>query len=157
MAYWAARVFAQRIGIALHLLEQRGFEPYFPQIRGEHGRVEPLFAHYVFLVARDQWCEARYCPGVVQLIGGRDDRPATISDAVVDGLRARERGGLVELPPPPAPPKLRRGAPVRITYGPFAGRGGTVWLHRGQNGAERLIVLMGMLRVEISRGAIEIV
>ena len=49
------------------------------------------------------------------------------------------------------------GARVRVVSGLLSGRMGVVALHKGMNGAERLIILMGMLRVEISRGAIEIV
>ena len=156
MSYWAAQVHGQRIALALHLLGQRGYSTYFPQIRSERrGEVEALFPSYIFVMVQAQWSPVVFCPGIIRLIGGREGCPSQISDGVIDGLRARERGGLVQLPPAPPPPRLRREARIRITTGLFSGRTGVVALHKGQNGAERLVVLMGMLRVELARGAVE--
>ena len=140
------------------MLDQRGYATYFPQIRSERrGEVEALFPSYIFVMAQRQWSPVIFCPGIIRLIGGREGCPSQISDGVIDGLRARERGGLVQLPPPPPAPKLRRGTPVRITHGPFAGRGGTVWIHSGMNGAERVTVLLAALgRIEVARVAIEV-
>ena len=33
---------------------------------------------------------------------------------------------------------------------------GVIQLHKGMNGSEKLVVLMGMLRVEIARAAVEV-
>ena len=156
MPYWSAQLCGGRVGLALHLLGQRGYELYFPQIRSERrGGVEALFPGYAFIAALPYWYEASHCPGVVRLVGVRDGRPAQISDVIVEAIKARERGGLVQLPPAPPPPRLRRGARIRITTGLFSGRMGTVVLHKGMNGSERLVVLMGMLRVEVAPAAVE--
>ena len=117
-----------------------------------------MFAHYAFIAAQPWWTPAKYTAGVIRLVpGGADGRPSQISDGVIDGLRARERGGLVQLPAAPAPPKLRPGCRVRVTTGLFSRRTGVVALHKGMNGSEKLVILMGMLRVELARSAVEIV
>ena len=155
MPYWAAQVHAQRLALATHLLGQRGYSTYVPMIASERrrGAIELLFPSYCFIAAQAQWSPARYCPGVLRLIGGRDDRPATISDAIVEGIRRRERKGLVELPPPP---QLRPGSRVRVVSGLFSGRTGTVVLHKGMNGRERIAILLAAFgRIEVARGAVE--
>ena len=47
--------------------------------------------------------------------------PATVPDTVISSLKAREIGGLIELP---KPPRFRRGDHVRVLRGPFAGHVG---------------------------------
>ncbi len=147
---------AQRLALATHLLGARGYSVYIPMIANERrrGATELLFPGYGFIAAQPQWSGARFCPGVIKLIGQSEDGPTQIPDAVIDGLKAREKRGLVVLPDPP---RLRPGCRVRVTTGLFSGRMGVVALHRGMNGAEKLVVLMGMLRVEIARGAIEVI
>ena len=158
MPYWAAQLHVQRLALATHLLNARGYLIYIPLIANERhrGATELLFPGYGFIAAQPQWSPARYCPGVFRLISnGADGRPATISDAVVDGLRAREKRGLVELP---APPRLRAGARVRVVSGLLSGRSGVVALHRGLNGKERIVVLLAALgRVELARSAVEVI
>jgi hypothetical protein len=59
---------------------------------------------------------ARWCPGVVRLV--MDGlQPARVPDAVIEGIRGRERNGAVELPRR----LLKSGDRVRLLAGPFQG------------------------------------
>ena len=60
-------------------------------------------------------------PGVISLIMAGDATPARVPDAVIADLKARETGGLIDLP---RPPKFRPGDRLRIIHGPFAGHVG---------------------------------
>ena len=75
-----------------------------------------LFPGYVFVLIELQWHAIRRTPYVVRLIM-HGDQPARIPDRVIDELRGRERDGVIMLPEPP--PRLRPGARVRVTTGPF--------------------------------------
>jgi hypothetical protein len=75
-----------------------------PRLREEsrnHGRSivtpPPLFPNYLFVRVELGWWDARWCVGVSALIMA-GDAPARVGDAVIDGIRARERDGLVQLP-----------------------------------------------------------
>ena len=104
---------------------------------------------------RPRWYDARYCPGVARLVGAHDGRPATIGDSVIEAIKAREKRGLVELPPPPR--LFGPGSRVIVTSGLFSGRTGVVALHRGLNGKERVCVLLGTLKIEVMREAVEVI
>jgi hypothetical protein len=65
--------------------------------------------------------------------------PAHVPDAVIAELKARERGGLVVLPERPA---FRRGDPVRIARGAFAG---SLGLYQGQRAHQRIEILLSLL------------
>jgi transcriptional antiterminator RfaH len=113
-----------------------------------------LFPGYCFLAIEAQWHAARWSIGVLGLI--MDGlRPARVPDAVISEIRARERGGLVELPRCPG---FKVGDQVRILQGPLAGHLG---LYAGMRARERVLVLLALLggqrRVELARGAIEVV
>jgi transcription antitermination factor NusG len=159
--YWCvARL--EREKLALHCLALNGFtDVYLPRLR-EHcivagRRVErhpPLFpGGYAFILIRLQWTTARYCPWVRDLImnGGG---PAHVPDRIIDEIKAREVGGLVELPRRRA---LRRGDPVRVLTGPFRGHLG---LYSGMKPHQRVEVLLAWLgsssvRVTLAADAIE--
>ena len=123
MAYWcAARLQPHREALALHCLGLAGYETYYPRLRDRRIRfgrtVEnrpALFLGYAFVLIQLQWHTARWAPGTLGLIMVG---PAKVPDGVIDEIRRREVGGLIELAPPPA---LRRGARVRILHGPFTG------------------------------------
>ena len=85
-----------------------------------------------------QWYSVRWCPGVLTLIMDGVG-PARVPDGVIDEIRSRERGGLIELPKPPA---LARGDRVRITSGPFADH---LALYQGQTSQDRVAVLLQLL------------
>jgi hypothetical protein len=54
-----------------------------------------LFPSYVFVVVVAGWWSARWCPHVTKLILN-GATPAVVADSVIDEIRSRERGGLVE-------------------------------------------------------------
>jgi len=162
VSYWAvARLEPHRERLALHCLGLAGFETYLPRLRERrlsHGRrIEvrpPLFPGYTFFVVEAQWHAARWTVGVIGLIMD-GIRPAKVPDGVISEIRARERGGLVELP---RREKFRAGDAVRVTHGPFSGQFG---LYQGQRPRERVLVLLALLggqqRVELARDAIEVI
>ena len=139
-----------------------GFEIWCPRIRGRRiicGRkaiVTPaLFPGYTFILIELQWHAIRRTPYVVRLIMN-GETPARVPDRVLDDLRRRERNGVIELPAPP--PRLRAGAHVRVTDGPFQGHLG---LCAGMAAHERVVVLLSLLgsktRVTLSAGDVEAV
>jgi transcription antitermination factor NusG len=160
MAYWAcAQVAPQQERAAQHFLGLKGFETYCPRlrvIRRSHGRrieTRPcLFPSYVFVVITAGWWAARWCPHVTKLILN-GAMPAVVANSVIDEIRSRERGGLVELPKPAG---LNFGARVRVLAGPLQGQLG---LYQGQRPHERVLVLLSLLggeqRVEIAKSDIE--
>ena len=103
--FWcAARLQPRREALATHCLGLAGYEIYLPRLR-EHRRIRgrsvevrpPLFPGYIFVLIVLQWSAARYSPGIATLVmnGGG---PARVPDRVIDEIRSRERGGLIELP-----------------------------------------------------------
>jgi transcriptional antiterminator RfaH len=162
MAYWAvARLEPHRERLALHCLGLAGFETYFPRLREKrmsHGRrIEvrpPLFPGYCFLTIEAQWHAARWSVGILGLIMD-GIRPAKVADSVIEEIRSRERGGLVELPRRDG---LKAGDQVRILAGPFEGHLG---LYAGMRPHERVLVLLALLggqqRVELPKDSIEAV
>src|SRR5262245_43612351 len=124
--YWAAaQLQPQRDTLALYFLRQAGFETYAPRLR-EHRTVQGrkvvktplLFPGYVFVAIELQWSQACYCPGVVRLVMD-GMQPARVPDGVIDRIRLREVGGLIELP---KSQPARLGDAVKILRGPFEGR-----------------------------------
>src|SRR5262249_11965806 len=122
MAYWAcAQVAPQQERAAQHFLGLAGYQTSLPRLRLErrsHGRVvtkPPLFPSYVFVAIVSGWWAARWCPHVVRLIlNGATS--AVVADSVIDEIRSRERGGLVELPKPAG---FNPGERVRVLAGPL--------------------------------------
>jgi transcriptional antiterminator RfaH len=160
MAYWAAaQTQAQHEAAAQHFLGLAGFESYLPRLRMprvRHGRkIEtkpPLFPSYLFVRITNGWWSARWCPHVIRLVASGDG-PAHVADAIVDELKGRERGGLIDLPKPPG---LRAGDQVRILSGPFAGHLGLfVGMKPHQRVEVLLMILGGQARVELAKAAIE--
>jgi transcriptional antiterminator RfaH len=157
MAYWVARAEYSRTQLALRHLALRNFETYFPLVaerRVRQGRrvavKVPLFVNYIFIKAGLQWSGVRWCIGVQDLIMSNGG-PAQVSDSVVDEIRGRERNGVVQLPQRPSP---RPGDTVRIWRGAFAGQLG---LFEGMRPHERIVVLLGLLRVTLPCDDVEAV
>jgi transcriptional antiterminator RfaH len=146
MAHWiVARSEPQREATAANFLGRSGFGVYLPRIREQrsnHGRrvvtTPPLFPNYLFVRIELQWHAARWTVGVGGLVMGVDG-PAKVADAVVDAIKARERGGYVVLP---EPPRLKPGDPVKLVGGLLIGASG---LFSGMRGADRVAVLLGAL------------
>ena len=93
--------------LATHCLGLAGFTVYAPGVREKRairgGLVEmrvPLFLNYCFMWIELQWHGARWAPGVARLVMD-GERPARVPD-VIDELRKREVGGLIELSRPSA-------------------------------------------------------
>jgi transcriptional antiterminator RfaH len=161
MSYWAvARLEPQRERLALHCLGLAGYETYFPRLREKRvsygRRIEvrpPLFPGYAFFVVEAQWYSARWAAGVIGVIMD-GIKPARVADVVIDDIRSRERGGLIDLQPPPS--ALKAGDRVKVTTGPFTGQLG---LFAGMRPHERVLVLLAVLggeqRVELAQAAIE--
>jgi transcriptional antiterminator RfaH len=160
MPYWAcAQVAPLQEGAAQHFLRLNGFESYCPRLRvtrRSHGRQvlskPPLFPSYVFVAVSSGWWAARWCPHVVRLILN-GAAPAVVSAAVIDGLKAREVAGLIELL---NPPRFRPGDKVRVLHGPFIG---LVGLHVGMRPRQRVEILLTLLggsqRVTLAADAVE--
>jgi transcriptional antiterminator RfaH len=147
MAFWAcARLEGHRERLALHCLSLRGFETYWPQVRGK-SKPQALFPGYCFLKVTLQWTPARWAPGVMALLMNGAE-PAKVAGHILDEIRSRERGGLVVLPAPaPTSPPFQPGDRVRITTGPLTGFSGLVAGMRPHQRVEVLLQLLG--RVEM--------
>jgi transcriptional antiterminator RfaH len=159
--YWAVvQSEPNREAVAARFLQVNNYSIYLPRlrlVRSRGGRkvatTAPLFPGYLFCRITNGWWRARWSPGVTRLLTA-GDAPMPVPDALIASIRARERGGLVELPKPPG---LKPGDPVKILQGPLQGLCG---LYQGQRGHERVLVLMSILgqqRVELAREAIEAV
>jgi transcriptional antiterminator RfaH len=160
MSYWAAaRAAPQREAVAQHFLELAGYAVYLPRVREHrvsHGRkIEirpPLFPGYLFVEIVVGWWQARWCPGTLGLVMNCG-LPVRVPEVVLDDIRKREVGGLIELP---RAPKFSPGDRVRVLHGPFAGHLG---LYAGMKPRERVEVLLAILggsqRVTLPTDAIE--
>jgi transcriptional antiterminator RfaH len=165
MAFWTCvQLEPNRERLALHCLSAvNGFEIYSPRIKAPRIRpsraprgndTRPLFPGYVFVLIVLQWHAARWSPGVVRIV--LDGMvPAKVPDRIIAELRARERGGAVELPE--APPGIKVGERVRVLGGPFQGHFG---LYAGMKPHERVELLLTLLggqqRVTLPKGDIEL-
>jgi len=136
--------------VAVCHLSQREVEPYCPLYleppwhpRAPKGPT-PLFSGYIFVRCNPhlQLNAVSYCPGVLHLV--RFDRePATVDQAVIDALKAREadRGYVV---PTELELGIENGRKVRVMAGPLKGMEG---VFRGYlRGGQRARVLMEFLR-----------
>src|SRR5262249_9769850 len=111
-----------------------------------------LFPCYGFVSITNGWHGARWTIGVAALIM-RGDRPAEVADEVIEGLRLRERAGVVVLPDCAAAFKV--GDRVRVTMGAICGLEGLVAEMRGH---ERVAVLLQALgRITLPQDAVEVV
>jgi transcriptional antiterminator RfaH len=144
MFWCCAQLVPNKAALALHCLSLAGYTTYYPRLREQrrsHGRkIEvrpPLFLNYAFVQIELQWHAARWAPGVCRLVTNGDGRPAIVPEAIISEIKARERGGLVELPKP----RLGPGAKVRIVEGPLSGLEG---LCAGMKPRERVEVLLSL-------------
>ena len=107
-------------------LRRQGFATYLPcfQRQRRHARrvdivTRPLFPRYLFVrldLARDQWRSVQSTFGVSALVFA-GEKPAALSNYVIDEIRARENGdGFIVLG---LPAGLKTGSPVRLIDGLF--------------------------------------
>jgi transcriptional antiterminator RfaH len=154
--YWAcARLEPRREAVAAHFLAAAGYQTYLPRLRERRRRnghlieTRPLlFPGYGFVLVVGGWWQARWSPGVANLIMNGAG-PAHVPDNVVAEIRARERNGLIELPRR----ALVSGDRVRVMQGPLRGLEG---LYGGQAPRERVAILLSALgRVVVKRDDVE--
>jgi transcriptional antiterminator RfaH len=158
--FWcAARLMPKREAVATQCLTLAGFETYLPRlrecrvVRGRRVEITPvLFPGYLFILVGLRWWDARWAWGISALIMD-GTRPARVPDDVIAAIRARERGGLIELP---KLPRLKRGDRVRIVAGPFAEH---LAMFDGMRPGDRVAVLLKLLggqhRAEMPASAVE--
>jgi transcriptional antiterminator RfaH len=159
MPYWAAaQLVPYRDALAVHCLRQAGFETYAPRLRERRivngrklVRTPLLFPNYLFIRVELQWHQARWALGVTRLVMNGVG-PAAVPDGVIAALRAREAGGLIELP---KPPRFRSGARVRVLHGPFAGLLGLYSGMKPRARVEVLLAILGGQRVTLAADAVE--
>ena len=145
--YWACASLEQnRVALALHFLELNGFATYTPRIKVER-RSSPdlLFPGYTFVAIELQWHRAARTPGVMKLIMD-GEHPGRVPDRVIEGLRSRERNGLIELP---RHPPFLPGDRVRIVKGPFRDRLAIFQDMKARERVEVLLQLFGSERLAL--------
>jgi len=159
MSWIVARTEPSREQTARRFLELAKFTVYIPLIRERPTkggrrieRLRPLFPSYAFIAFRDgRWWDVRWSVAVAAVIMAGDG-PPQLGDHIIDELRARERGGAVDLPKREA---FQVGDQVRILAGPFQGLRG---LYQGQRPHERVAILLALLgRVDLPKANIEAV
>ena len=116
----------------------RDMEPYLPRFKNPKGRIAPVFPGYLFIPKLRSWGVICTTIGVRGLLMSGDN-PSCVSGMEIAKWRSRERGGLVQLPPPP---RFRPGDRLTITRGTLRQR--TV-IHSGMAGKDRERVLIDML------------
>lgn len=101
--------------VARHML-RFGIEPYLPRYRNEHRNRVLLFSRYVFFKVCPNFHWAFRCKGVAQLFLRDDESPVILPDAFIEGLRSRERDGVVDL----RGGRFKIGQRLRVIRGQFA-------------------------------------
>lgn len=128
-------------------LHNQGYATYFPRIlkkrkfgrRTERGPA-PLFPRYVFVgldIHHQRWRSVNGTVGVSHLVC-HGDRPAPVDSGVIESIAAREKDGLVQLPPA----RFEVGQAVRIVDGVFADHLG---LYEGLGERDRVRILLDLL------------
>jgi transcription termination/antitermination protein NusG len=135
-------------------LTAKGFDLFLPQIeqwsrRGglRHLIRVPMFSGYVFLRAamdKATYVEVVKVRGVVQVLGERWDRLATIPDGEMDAIRRIVDARVLALPYP----FLQEGQRVRITRGPLADVEGILVRIKPNRGL--LVVSVDLLRRSVA-------
>ncbi|MBL4692235.1 MAG: hypothetical protein JKY92_02780 [Magnetovibrio sp.] len=128
-------------------LNNQGFDVYLPQYQKEirHARktqivLRPVFPGYLFVsldVEQQRWRAINGTMGVIGLVQF-GERPSAVSDDVVNILRSKEVGGLVNI----APNGLKKGDIVRLREGAFADHNA---LLEELSDAKRVILLLDLM------------
>lgn len=126
-------------------LKRQAFEYYNPicdvrvkTARGTVVRQAQLFQDYMFVFVVDRWRALKSTLGVSQLLMADADTPATVSQEVIDNLRAREENGIFVI----GKSRFRDGQQLLVQEGPFA------WesvIFDGQSSRDRVFVLLSIL------------
>ena len=136
---WAvAQTEAMRERVAQRWLGEAAFETYLPMIRVKK-RIVPLFPAYIFVRLGDTgWSRVDGTIGVRSLLRS-NEKPAKITDDVVEAIRSQEKNGLIKLPE--KGPLWKKGDRVRIASGSFLGQ---IGLFDGMAAHERVFVLLDL-------------
>jgi len=129
------------------------FTVYCPKYLRER-RVSPFFPGYAFLRFEfpEQFQMVKYTRGVKRVVGN-DDGPTPIPDEIVQGIRDRERDGLVVFEKYGQEPAV--GDEIEVVEGPLKGLKGIFRKEVGDS--ERVMILLnyvsyqGMLLIEKSK------
>jgi len=120
------------------LFVEGGFTVYCPKYLHEK-RVGPFFPGYAFLQFEfpDEYKMVKYTRGVKRIVG-TDEGPTPIPGEVVEGIRARERDGLIFFEKYGEEPAA--GDEIEIVEGPLKGLKGIFRKEVGAN--ERVMILL---------------
>lgn len=130
-------------------LRSKRIEIFLPRLARQFGAAgnvaaasEPLFPGYLFarLSLSRQYHLAAWTPGVARLLSLGEDVPTPLDDGIVETLRQRANGEEIMRPQR----LMRRGDPVEIRTGPFAGL--LAIIDRPCSGAGRIQILLDLLR-----------
>jgi len=154
MPFWCvAQSQPLRERLAQEELIEAGFDVYYPRIQfrqNGRARISGLFPSYLFISINDRWWSARWCRGVIRLLGPDGAPPARVHESVIGEIRKREKNGFVVLKPTPS--KIQLGQRCQIIGGRFDGK---IALFQGQSSRERIFVLLEILgqqaRVELGQ------
>lgn len=124
---------------AAHHVERQGFKHYLPETLNGRRR-ERLFPNYLFVFITDRWRCLIGTRGIRRLIMA-GEKPTPMPKREIDALKAREKDGIIELPP-----RFCEGDKVRITHGPFTD---CMALFAGDAAADRCMVLIEMLGQQV--------
>ena len=132
------------------LFVEGGFTIYCPKYVREK-RVAPFFPGYAFLqfVFPEQFQMVKYTRGVKRVVGN-DDGPTPIPGEIVEGIKARERDGLIVFERYGEEPAV--GDEIEVVEGPLKGLKGIFRKEVGDS--ERVMILLnyvsyqGMLVIE---------
>ena len=121
-----------------------GVEPYAPRFKNLHGKVGFLFPRYIFVIAAIAEIRSITTTFGVRNLLMAGDHPALLPGSEIAKLKARERGGLIQLPPSP---RFQIGERLTILRGSLRHR--TV-IYDGMSGKDRERVLINMLGGQVT-------
>lgn len=116
-AYWAVvATYRQAEHRARHNLELRGFPTYLPLTVNNR----PLFPGYLFVTLHPDtpWWQAKYVPGVFNLIADAAGQPIPLRAGVLEAVQAVEAEAATQQR---ADAQMAPGVAVAVARGPFAG------------------------------------
>ena len=138
MIWTVAQTESMRERVAQRWLGEASFETYLPLIRVKK-RVVPLFPAYIFVrLGETGWSRVDGTVGVRSLLRS-NEKPAKITDDVLEAIRSQEKNGLIKLPE--KGPLWQKGDRIRIASGSFLGQ---IGLFDGMTAHERVFVLLDL-------------
>lgn len=124
---WTRSNFEKKVYEDLH---KKGYEVFLPEVvqwtqrRGSlFKKTAPMFKSYLFVrasVTKEAYIDISGTKGLVQILGPRWDKLATVSDREIDSIRLTANSNLPAMPYP----TMQAGTPVRVIKGKLAGAEG---------------------------------